>query len=157
VEKYMGRIFVNLAGVVIGLIAFWYISSLFTTAQSDFGFTYRGREVSEIVFGAIALTTLVGVLMGTLYDFASAERSKRTTWWHTFRVALQTPRFGAAMLVSPILVFFVFDQIYDREFDFRLLVFAFQNGFFWERAVKMILRRSDPVPSSISPSRNKSS
>lgn len=59
-------------------------------------------------------------------------------WWRFFGPALASIRFGLALCVSPLIVFFVFEQVYDQDQDLPVLAFCFQSGFFWERTLGLV-------------------
>jgi hypothetical protein len=49
-----------------------------------------------------------------------------------------------SLLVTPIIVFVVFDQIDLKNADFGVALFCLQSGFFWDRTFDAISGKASP-------------
>jgi hypothetical protein len=131
---------------LFGLLAYQVTATL---GSGDlFGFQYKGQDVSLTTFAGITLATLLGTILGSIYAFIGKQAQSTTSWWRLMADAVKTPRFGMSLLVTPIVVFVVFDQIDLKNADFGVALFCLQSGFFWDRTFDAIAGKASPVAAS---------
>jgi hypothetical protein len=105
-----------------------------------FGFAYKGQDVSLSTFLGIAVATVAGTLLGNVYAYLAKDEANNSAWWDTIYDAFKSPRFGMSMMVSPLVVFVVFDQIDLKHADFGVALFCLQSGFFWDRTFDVLAK-----------------
>jgi hypothetical protein len=138
---------VNAVILVVFLATTFFVAGVIETGD-PFGFQYRSQEVTWSAFLIIAVPTIVGALLGTIYGQLE-QADDRSPWWMQVRSGFQSRRFGMSLFATPFIVFFVFDQLRSDAIDFGLALFCLQSGFFWERSFKtLIASRAPRVPSS---------
>ena len=121
---------------LLGLAYFWASGY---AKDISFGWQFRGQEVSWIFFALVVVSTVVGVFLGLLYEHVN-ERSANGKWWSNLSSLMNTKRFGSAFIASPLIVYSVFNGVYDEGLDGAVFFSCLQSGFFWERTFKMISR-----------------
>jgi hypothetical protein len=104
-----------------------------------FGFQYKGTEISLAMFYIIALSTVAGVLLGVVYEYLDLKAASEVTWWKLVFESIKTPRFGMSLLATPLIVFYVFDEVYSERGLTRVSrCSVYKVVFFWDRALKAL-------------------
>jgi hypothetical protein len=138
---------VNIVLIVsFGLLAYQVAATL--GSGQLFGFQYRGQDVSLLTFAWIAFATVLGTVLGSIYAFLGKQSQAGSPWWRSAIEAMKSPRFGMSLLVTPIIVFVVFDQVDHKNADLGIALFCLQSGFFWDRTFDVVAGKAAPSPGS---------
>lgn len=120
--------------ILLSVAYFW--SSGFSS-EMVYGWQYRGQEVSWFFFSLVVVSTFTGVFLGLLYEHVN-EGSGAAKWWNSLSSLVQTKRFGSALIAAPLIVYSVFNAVYDESLDGAIFFSCLQSGFFWERTFKLV-------------------
>lgn len=120
--------------------SYFLVVNLNAASGISYSFIYREEEVSFLFFSLVILFTLGGALLGVIYDFLNLDRLGKLRWRSVIKKAFSSNQFGIALVISPIVVFVVFDKIYTNGQDISVLVTCLQSGFFWEKTVSISKR-----------------
>ncbi len=88
----------------------------------------------SIVSSAVAL--LAGILFGTVYSKLGEKATPESSQWKTVLDAVKSRGFTRGVFASPIVFGGVYVGLKGQPDGVLAVIFAFQNGFFWEAILK---------------------
>src|SRR5262245_8714732 len=145
------RLLVNTAIFVAFLALSYHIVGVVGVGSGNlFGLQYRGQDVSITAFLAIALATVFGAMLGSVYGYLDKSQAE-VPWWTAVIEATRTRRFGMSLLVTPLIVFMVFDQLHTQNVDVGLGLFCLQSGFFWDRTLNVMKQKETSQEAQFNP------